>query len=162
MASGKIDEITARYSMLQSLSVSDLEDSLEHNIYHFQVMWAQIAPKMSKLQEKHVQQANQADQAACLQGKDQQLAEIKEEEMTHQEQVSVLSQMHLQQMEEVKVQSQEIWHLSALVEQQQEAIKQLASPKSPTREPRAMTPHSWLDIMREEIFKLMPGMVTTR
>ena len=43
--------------------------------------------------------------------------------MTHHEQVSVLSHMHLQQAEEVKAQSQEICHLLALVEQQQEAIK---------------------------------------
>ena len=35
--------------------------------------------------------------------------------MTHQEQVSVLSQMHLQQVEEVKAQNWEILHLSALV-----------------------------------------------
>ena len=53
----------------------------------------------------------------------QQLAEKIEEEMTHHKQVSVLSHMHLQQVEEVKVQSHEIRHLSALVEEQQEAIK---------------------------------------
>ena len=46
-----------------------------------------------------------------------------EEEMTHHEQVSLLSHMHLQQAEEVKAQCQEIWHLSALVEQHQEAIR---------------------------------------
>ena len=34
MASEKIAEITARYSVLQYLSASDLEDSLEHNICH--------------------------------------------------------------------------------------------------------------------------------
>ena len=45
------DEITARYNMLQSLSVSDLEDSLEHNIHCTQEMQAQIVAKMSKLQE---------------------------------------------------------------------------------------------------------------
>ena len=51
-----------------------------------------------------------------------------EEEITHKEQVSVLSQINLQQAEEVKAQSQEIQHLSSLVKQHQEAIKQLASP----------------------------------
>ena len=34
------------------------------------------------------------------------MAEIMEEEMTHQEQVSILSHMHLQQVKEVKAQSQ--------------------------------------------------------
>ena len=35
--------------------------------------------------------------------------------MAHQEQVTVLSQMQLQQVEEVEAYSQEIQHLSALV-----------------------------------------------
>ena len=39
----------------------------------------------------------------------------------------------------MKALSQEIQHLLALIKQQQEAIKQLASPGSPTREPRTMT-----------------------
>ena len=118
---------------------------------------------MSKLQEEPTQQANQTNQVASLQDKDQQLAEILEE-MTHQEQVSVFSQIYLQQVEEVKAQSQEIWHLLTLVKQQEEAIKQLASHKSPTGEPRAMTPHSesQLDIVRNGVFNLIPGMVNTR
>ena len=62
-----------------------------------------------------------------LQAQDQQLAEKMEEEMTHHKQVSVLSHMHLQQAEEMKAQSQEMHHLSALVEEQQEAIKRLSS-----------------------------------
>ena len=40
-----------------------------------------------------------------------------EEEMTHHKQVSVLSHMYLQQVEEVKAQSQEIRCLSALFEE---------------------------------------------
>ena len=86
-------------------------------------MLNQIAAEMNKLQEEHAQQAKQVDQVASLQAKDQQLAEIMEEEMTHREQVSVLSCMHLQQADEVKAQSQEIQHLSVLVEQQEEVIK---------------------------------------
>ena len=60
-------------------------------------MWAQIAAEMCKLQEEPTQQANQTNQAASLQEKDQKLAEIMEEEITHSEQVSVLSWMHLWQ-----------------------------------------------------------------
>ena len=65
-----------------------------------------------------------------------------EEEMPYQEQVSVLSQMHLQQVEEVKAQSQEIRCLLALVEKQQKAIQKLTSPCSPPTEPRAVPPCS--------------------
>ena len=38
MASEKIDKITTMYNVLQSLSVSDLEDSLEHNIHCIQAI----------------------------------------------------------------------------------------------------------------------------
>ena len=65
----------------------------------------------------------QAANLGDLQVQDQQLAQIMEEKMIHHKQVSVLSHMHLQQVEEVKAQSQEIRCLSALVEEQQEAIK---------------------------------------
>ena len=47
MAADEIDNITARFSVLQSLSTSDLEDSLDRNIYRTQAMWAQIADAMS-------------------------------------------------------------------------------------------------------------------
>ena len=81
--------------------------------------------------------------------------------MTHHKQVSVLSHMHLQQVEEVKAQSQEIQCLSALVEQQQGAIQKLTHPKSPTRELTSESEFQ-LDIMQEEIFILIPGTVNTR
>ena len=120
MASKYIDEITAQCSMLQSLSVSNIEDSLEQKIYCTQAIQAQIATEMSKLQEEPTQQANQV---ANLQEKDQELAKIMEEEKANWKQVSVLSCMYLQQVEEVKAQSREILCLSALVEKQQEAIE---------------------------------------
>ena len=83
--------------------------------------------------------------------------------MTHREQVSVLSQMHLQQAEEVKTQSQEIQCLLALVEKQQEAIQKLTSPCSPPREavPIPSHPQYQLEAMREEAFNVVPGTVNT-
>ena len=83
--------------------------------------------------------------------------------MTHREQVSVLSRMHLQQAEEVKTQSQEIHCLLALVEQQQEAIQRFMGPHSPPREPRAVPScsESQLDAMQEEVCNLVPGTVNT-
>ena len=125
MASEKTDKIIPRHSMLQSLSASGLEDSLERNICHTQAMQAQIALEMSKIQGEPTQQAMLLDQAAnleVLQVQDQQLAKIMEEEITHHEQVAVLSCMLLQQVEEIKAHSQDIRHLLALVEEQQEAI----------------------------------------
>ena len=52
MASKEIDNIRARYSVPQSPSMSDLEDSLDRNIHCTQVMWAQIAHAMSRLEEE--------------------------------------------------------------------------------------------------------------
>ena len=147
MASECIDEITARYSALQSLYVSNLEDNLEWNICHAQTMWVQIATEMSKLQEKPMQQANQTDQVDNLQMKDQELAETIEEEMTHQEQVSVLSWMHLQQVEEVKAQSQEIWCWLPLVENNGKPLNNWLVPRVllGNREQHHLTPKpSWM------------------
>ena len=147
MASEEIDNIRARYSILHSLSASDLEDSLDQNICHTQAMWAQIGHAMSRLEEETTSQAEPNYQSAQLQEQERQLAKIMEEDMAHQEQVSVLSRMHLQQAEEVKAQSQEIRCLSALVEQQQKAIEKLTSPLSPPREQRAVPSCSETQLM---------------
>ena len=40
MAAEEADNITVRFSVLQSLSASDLEDSLDRNISWTQAMWA--------------------------------------------------------------------------------------------------------------------------
>ena len=71
-------------------------------------MWAQIADAMHRLEEDPVSLAEPNNQATQLKEKERQLAKIMEDEMTHQQQVLVLSCMHLQQAEEVKAQSQEI------------------------------------------------------
>ena len=91
MAADEIDNITARFSVLQSLSVSDLEDSLDRNICRTQAMWAQIVDAMSRIDEEPAVRAEPDHQAVHLIQQDQQLAEILEDEMTHREQVSVLS-----------------------------------------------------------------------
>ena len=61
-----------------------------------------------------------------------------EEEMVHQAQMSVLSQMHLWQVEEMKDQSQEIRCLLALVEK---TLEQLTHPKSPMTEQKTTPSH---------------------
>ena len=142
MAADEIDNITARFSVLQSLSMSDLEDSLDRNICRSQAMWVQIADAMSQIEEEPAVGAEPDKQAAHLIQQDQQLAEILEHNMTHREQVSELYCMHLQQVEEVKSQSQEIRQLSALVEKQQLVIEKLTNPQNPPWELRAFQSHS--------------------
>ena len=66
MASEEINNIMARYSVLQSLSTSDLKDSLVRNIHCTQAMWAQITHVMSRLEEEPTLQAEPDDQAAQL------------------------------------------------------------------------------------------------
>ena len=153
MAAEEVNSIMARFSVLQSLSASNLEDSLDRNICQTQAMWAQIANAINQIEEEPAVRAEPDKQAAQLIQQDQQLAKILEEEMTHREQVSVLSCMHLQQVEEVKSQNQEIRRLLALFEQQQQAIEKLTSPQNPHRESRAFPSHSesQLDDMREEM-----------
>ena len=55
-------------------------------------------------------------EAQALQGKRALLADIIEGEMAHQTQISALSQLHLCEAEEIKSQSDEIWHLLTLLE----------------------------------------------
>ena len=51
-AADEIDNITARFSALQSLSMSDLEDNLDRNICQTEAMQAQIANAISQVEEE--------------------------------------------------------------------------------------------------------------
>ena len=90
MASKEVDNIMVRYCVLQSLSASHLEDSLERNICQTQAMWAQIAHAMSQLEEEPAVRAEPDDQAVQLLQQDQQLTKIMEEEMTQRTGVSFI------------------------------------------------------------------------
>ena len=74
MASEEIDNIMARYSVLQSPSANNLEDSLDRNICQTQAMWAQIAHAMSRLEEDPVSLAEPNNQATQLKEQERQLA----------------------------------------------------------------------------------------
>ena len=69
MVPDRVDEITAWYSALQSLSASDHESSMEQKIHHTQVMSGQIVGQLNKLQEQLEQQPAQANKAASLQAR---------------------------------------------------------------------------------------------
>ena len=71
MAAEEVDNIMVRFSVLQSLSASNLEDSLDRNICQTQAMWAQLANAMSRIEEEPTLTAEPDDQAAQLLQQDQ-------------------------------------------------------------------------------------------
>ena len=90
--------------------------------------------RAQELQQGLVQQRaslqQESAEAQTLQGKEDLLANLIEEEMALQTQVSVLSQMHLQQAKEIKSQSNEIRHLSTLLEKQLAILEKVQEQKS--------------------------------
>ena len=89
------------------------------------------------------------------------LADILEEVMAHQTQVSVLSDLHLQQAEEIESQSDEIRHLSTLLEKQQAILEQVQEQQ---RRMPEMPVHSamWIEELQRETFNTLPGTVNAR
>ena len=84
---------------------------MRHNAERAQELQGELAHRRASL---HLDSA----EAQALQGKEALLANIIEEEMAHQTQVSVLSHLHLQQAKEIKSKSNEIRCLSTLLEKQ--------------------------------------------
>ena len=102
--------------------------------------------------------------AQALKGQDTFLAEIVEEEMAHQTQVSVLSHLHLWQAEEIKAQSEEIKRLSTLLERQQTILEQVQEQQqsSVSQVSRVQPTTSWLNELQREAFDICPGTVNAR
>ena len=100
-------------------------------------------------------------EAQTLQGKEALLANIIEEEMAHQKQVLVLSHLHLQQAKEIKSQSNEIRHLSSLLEKQQAILERVH--KQQRRMPEMPVPSTnHIEELQREAFDILPGMVNAR
>ena len=98
-----------------------------------------------------------------LKGQEALLAEILEEEMAHQMQVSALSHLHLWQAEEIKAQSEEIKWLSTLLERQQTIMEQVQKQQSSVSQmPWVQQPTSWLDELQKEAFNILPGTINAR
>ena len=93
-------------------------------------------------------------EAQALKGPEALLAEIVEEEMAHQTQVSVLLHLHLQQVEGIKAQSKEIKRLSTLLERQQTILEQVQEQQqsSVSQVPRAQPTTSWLNELQRGIY----------
>ena len=97
------------------------------NLCHTPVMSAQISKQPNKLQQWPKQQPPQATQAANFKLGARSLQRLLKRRR-HTTHVSILSQMQCQQLEEIRPQSQEFWCLSALVEKQQEVLKNRLTP----------------------------------
>ena len=109
-------------SALQALAFSDIKEGMDHNVIRAQGLQEEIAQRRASLLQDSAE-------AQALKGQEELMAEIVEEEMAHQTQVSVLSHLHLRQAEEIRAQSDEIKRLSTLLKDQQTLLK--ASPGEP-------------------------------
>ena len=96
-------------SALQALTLSNIEEGMGHNVTRAQGLQEELAQRRASLLQ------NSAE-AQALKGQQELLEEIVEEEVAHWMQVSVLSHLHLRQVEEIKAQSDEIKRLSTLLE----------------------------------------------
>ena len=81
--------------------------------------------------------------------------------MAHWTQVSVLSQLHLQQAKEIKTQSEEIRWLSTLLEKQQAILKRVQEQQS--RVPEIPVPSvDRIQELQREAFDILPGTVNAK
>ena len=92
------------FSPPSALALSNMEEGMGHNIERAQALQEDLSQRRASLQ-------HHSTEAQALQGQEALLADNIEEEMAHRTQVLVLSQLHLQQAEEIKSQSEEIRQL---------------------------------------------------
>ena len=145
-------------SALQALALGDMKEGMEHNVTRAQGLQEELAQRRASLLQDSVE-------AQVLKGQEELMAEIVEEEMAHQTQVSVLSHLHLRQAEEIRAQSNEIKRLSTLLEKEQTLLEQVqenqrqSSVSSPQR---TQPPTSRLSELQQEAFQYLPGTVNVR
>ena len=145
-------------SALQALALSDIEEGMGHNVTRAQGLQEELAQRRASLLQDSVE-------AQALKGQEELLAEIVEEEMAHQTQVSVLSHLHLRQAEEIRAQSDEIKRLSTLLEKQQtllEQVQESQKQQSASVAQRVQPPISRLSELQQEAFQYLPGTVNVR
>ena len=125
-----------------------------HNAERAQALQDELAQRRASLHQD-------STEAQALQGKEALLANIIEEEMAHQTQVSVLSHLHLQQAKEIKSQSNEIRCLSTLLEKQQAILERVQEQQS--RMPEIpVPPMNRIEELQREAFNILPGTVNAR
>ena len=141
------------FSPPSTLALSNMEEGMGHNAERPQVL--------QDLAQRRASLHHHSAKAQALQGQEDLLADIIEEEMAHRTQVSVLSHLHLQQAEEIKSQSEEIRHLSTLLEKQQAILEKVQEQQSRVPE-RSVPPMSRIKELQREAFDILPGMVNAR
>ena len=125
-----------------------------HNIERAQALQEDIAQRRASLN-------HHSAEAQALQGQEDLLANIIEEEMAHQMQVLVLLHLHLQQAEEIKSQSKEIRQLSTLLEKQQAILERVQEQQS--RVPEVpVPPVNRIQELQREAFDILPGTVNAK
>ena len=140
------------FSPPSALALSNME-GMGHNIERAQALHEDLVQSRASLQ-------HHSAEAQALQGQEALLADIIEE-MAHWTQVSVLSQLHLQQAEEIKTQSEEIRRLSTLLEKQQAILERVQEQQSRVPE-IPVPPVDRLQELQREVFDILPGMVNAK
>ena len=129
-----------------------------HNVTRAQGLQKELAQRRASLLQDSAE-------AQTLKGQEELLAEIVEEEMAHQTQVSVLSHLHLIQAKGIKAQSNEIKRWSTLLEKLQTLLEQVQEHQqqsSVSQVQRAQPSTSWLNELQQEEFKILLGTVNVR
>ena len=137
-----------------ALALSNMEEGMGHNIERAQVLQEDLAQRRASLH-------HHSAETQALQGQEDLLANIIEEEMAHQTQVSVLSLLHLQQAKEIKSQSKEIRCLSTLLEKQQAILEKVQKQQSRVPEV-SVPPRSRIEELQREAFDILLGIVNAR
>ena len=125
-----------------------------HNIERAQALQEDLSQRRASLQ-------HHSAEAQALQGQEALLADIIEEEMAHQMQVLVLSHLHLQQAEEIKSRSEEIRHLSTLLEKQQAILERVQEQQRRVPE-IPVPPVNRIQELQREAFDILPGTVNAK
>ena len=141
------------FSPPSALALSNVEEGMGQNIERAQALQEDLSQRKASLQ-------HHSARAQALQGQEALLADIMEEEMAHQTQVSVLSQLHLQQAEEIKSQSEEIRHLSTLLEKQ--AILERVQEQQSRVPEVSVLPVDRIQELQREAFDILPGTVNAK
>ena len=142
------------FSPPSALALSKMEEGMGHNIERAQALQEDIAQSRASL-------SHHSAETQALQGQEDLLANIIEEEMAHQMQVSVLLHLHLQQAKEIKSQSEEIRHLSTLLEKEQAILERVQEQQS--RVPEVpVPPVNRIKELQREAFDILPGTVNAK
>ena len=139
------------FSPPSALALSNMEEGMGHNIERAQALQEDLSQRRASLQ-------HHSAEAQALQGQEALLADIIE---AHWTQVSVLSQLHLQQAKEIKSQSEEIRHLSTLLEKQQAILERVQEQQSRVPE-IPVPPVDRIQELQREAFDILPGTVNAK